>query len=253
LFIINAPIADKIELGQNIFLFKIFCPEIANIVEPGQFVNLRIEQSYFPLLRRPFSVCDVSGDYFYILFSPYGRGTKLLSQKAIGDTIDTLGPLGKGFNYIGDYDTAVIIAGGLGSAPFPLVTRMIKNKKKIQSFVGGRSKKDVIVYGMENITTATDDGSDGFKGTVVELFESKVDELKKEDIKVFGCGPTPMLKALQNFCIKNNFDCEISTECAMACGFGICQGCPIEPVENNSMYLLVCKDGPVFNAKDVVL
>jgi len=253
LFIIDAPIADKIELGQNIFLFKMFCPEIANIAEPGQFVNLRIDQSYFPLLRRPFSICDVSGDYFYILFSPYGRGTKLLSHKSIGDTIDTLGPLGKGFNYLDDFETAVIVAGGLGSAPFPFVTRRIKNKKKVYSFVGGRSKKDVIIYGMENLTTATDDGSEGFKGTVVDLLETKVDELKKENIKVFGCGPTPMLKALQSFCNRNNFECEISTECAMACGFGICQGCPIEPVGNNSKYLLVCNDGPVFNAKDVVL
>jgi len=253
LFIIDAPIADKIELGQNIFLFKMFCPEIANIAEPGQFVNLRIDQSYFPLLRRPFSICDVSGDYFYILFSPYGRGTKLLSHKSIGDTIDTLGPLGKGFNYLDDFETAVIVAGGLGSAPFPFVTRRIKNKKKVYSFVGGRSKKDVIIYGMENLTTATDDGSEGFKGTVVDLLETKVDELKKENIKVFGCGPTPMLKALQNFCNTNNIECEISTECAMACGFGICQGCPIEPVGNNSKYLLVCSDGPVFNARDVVL
>jgi len=253
LFIVDAPIAEKIELGQNIFLFKMFCPEIANIAEPGQFINLRINDSYFPLLRRPFSICDVIGDHFYILFSPYGEGTKQLAQKSIGDNIDTLGPLGKGFNCEGNYKTAIIVAGGLGSAPFPFFLRKIKNKKESMSFVGGRSKKNVIVYGMDNVTTATDDGSEGFKGTVVELLETKVDELKTKTIKVFGCGPTPMLRSLQKFCVTNNFECEISTECAMACGFGICQGCPIEPAKNNSKYLLVCSDGPVFNAKDVIL
>lgn len=253
MFIVNAPIAEKIELGQNIFLFKIFCPEISNTAEPGQFVNLRINESYFPLLRRPFSVCDVSGDYIYILFSPFGEGTKQLSQKSVGDNIDTMGPLGKGFNYTADYDTAVIVAGGLGSAPFPLITRKIKSKKEIMSFVGGRTNKDVITYGMENVLTATDDGSEGFKGTVVELLAAKEDELRSKKLKVFGCGPTPMLKALQNYCSKNKFECEISTECAMACGFGICQGCPIEQAENSSKYLLVCCDGPVFNAMDVVL
>jgi dihydroorotate dehydrogenase electron transfer subunit len=253
LFIINAQIAEKRELGRNIFLFKMFCPEIASTVEPGQFLNLRINETFFPLLRRPFSVCDVSGDHFYLLFSPFGEGTKQLAKKSVGDDIDTLGPLGKGFNYEGDYETAVIVAGGLGSAPFPFATRKIKNKKEIFSFVGGRTKKDAIIYGMENVSIATDDGSEGFKGTVVNLLETKVNELKSKDIKVFGCGPTPMLKALQSFCNKNNFDCEISTECAMACGFGICQGCPIEQTENKDKYLLVCSDGPVFNAKDVVL
>ena len=169
MFIVDAPIAEKIELGQNIFLFKMFCPEIANIAEPGQFINLRINDSYFPLLRRPFSICDVIGDHFYLLFSPYGEGTKQLTQKSIGDNIDTLGPLGKGFNCEGNYKTAIIVAGGLGSAPFPFFLRKIKNKKESMSFVGGRSKKNVIVYGMDNVTTATDDGSEGFKGTVVEL------------------------------------------------------------------------------------
>ena len=62
-----------------------------------------------------------------------------------------------------------------------------------------------------------------------------------------------MLRVLKDFCLKHNFDCEVSTECAMACGFGICQGCPIESSSNSDTYLLVCKDGPVFNVKDVVI
>ena len=106
---------------------------------------------------------------------------------------------------------------------------------------------------MKNVSVATDNGSIGFKGNVVKLLESKLDFLKEQKIKIFGCGPNPMLKALQKFSLANNFNCEISTECAMACGFGICQGCPVDSTEHPDKYLLVCKDGPVFNVKDIVL
>ena len=106
---------------------------------------------------------------------------------------------------------------------------------------------------MKNVHTASDDGSTGYKGTVIELLNSKIDDLQMNKIKMFGCGPTQMLKALQKFCCEKNISCEISTESAMACGFGICQGCPVESTSQKDKYLLLCKDGPVFNAKDVIL
>jgi dihydroorotate dehydrogenase electron transfer subunit len=167
--------------------------------------------------------------------------------------IDILGPLGKGFNLDDDYQTAVIVAGGLGAAPFPYVTRRISGRKEIVTFVGGKSRSDLIKHGMVNINLSTDDGSEGFKGTVVQLLKNKLNELDKGKIKVFGCGPTAMLRALKELCLAENINCEVSTECAMACGFGICQGCPIESTHQKDKFLLVCKDGPVFNIKDVVI
>jgi dihydroorotate dehydrogenase electron transfer subunit len=253
LFIIESPVVEKKILQDNIFLLKIHSAEIASIIKPAQFVNIRVSSQSYPLLRRPFSVCDAEGENIYLLFNIFGEGTRILAGKSGGDLIDILGPLGNGFNLYDDYETAVIVAGGLGSAPFPFVTRALNNSKKIISFVGGKTSKDVITYGMKNVFTASDDGSTGLKGTVVDLLNSKLDDLKKKNIKVFGCGPTPMLKALKEFCVKNNFVCEVSTECAMACGFGICQGCPIESAGNSEKYLLVCKDGPVFNVRDVLI
>ncbi len=253
MFIIESPVVEKKILQDNIYLLKIRCPEIASVIKPAQFLNIRVSSQSYPLLRRPFSVCDVEGDNIYLLFNIFGEGTRIMAGKSNGDLINILGPLGNGFNLNDDYETAVIVAGGLGSAPFPFVTRALNDNKEIISFVGGRTSKDVITYGMKNIFTASDDGSTGFKGTVVDLLNSKIDELKKKNIKVFGCGPTPMLKALKEFCVKHNFVCEVSTECAMACGFGICQGCPIESTSNSEKYLLVCKDGPVFNVQDVVI
>jgi dihydroorotate dehydrogenase electron transfer subunit len=253
LFIIKAPVEKSIELDNDIHLLKIHCPEIASSVKPGQFLNIRVSETMYPLLRRPFSVCDVEGDYFYLMFNVFGEGTRILSRKHKGDLIDILGPLGNGFNLDSDYETAVIVAGGLGAAPFPFVTRKIKSAKKILSFIGGKTHSDVIKYGLENISVATDDGSEGFKGNVVQLLEKNMDTLKNGKVKIFACGPNAMLHALKEFCILNDLECEVSTECAMACGFGICQGCPIESTERKDKYYLVCKDGPVFNIKDVVI
>lgn len=248
-----APVAQTIELENQIFLLKIYSPEISSIIQPGQFLNIRVSESYYPLLRRPFSVCDVENDHFYLMFNVYGEGTRILANKRPGELIDILGPLGNGFDLDNDYETAVIVAGGLGAAPFPYVTRKISGRKKIITFIGGKSRSDLIKYGMININLSTDDGSEGFKGTVVQLLKNKLGELGKGKIKIFGCGPNAMLGALKELCLTENLNCEVSTECAMACGFGICQGCPIESTHQKDKYLLVCKDGPVFNIKDVVI
>lgn len=253
MLIVNSPVKEIKEIQKDIFLQKIYSPEIARQIKPGQFLNIRVSETVSPLLRRPFSICDVDGDYIFLMFNIFGEGTKILSHKHIDDTVDILGPLGNGFNLTNDFDVAIIVAGGLGSAPFPFLTRLLKANHDVYSFVGGRSKNDVITYNLLNVQTATDDGSLGFNGNVVQLFEKNLPLFKGRTIKVFGCGPNAMLRALKEVCISNNINCEVSTECAMACGFGICQGCPIESTSQSDKYLLVCKDGPVFNVKDVII
>ena len=254
MLIVQAPVEKTIELDYNIFLLQVHCPQLSSSIKPGQFLNVRVTERISPLLRRPFSICDVEGEFLYLMFNVMGEGTSILAHKPKGSTIDILGPLGNGFILDDEYETAVIVAGGLGAAPFPYVTRNLKRLgKNIFSFIGGRTHSDVIKYGMENIQVSTDDGSEGLKGNVVQLLEKNLNKLKENRVKIFACGPTAMLQSLQKFCLKNNFNCEVSTECAMACGFGICQGCPIESEKHPEKYLLVCKDGPVFNIKDVKL
>lgn len=253
MFIYKAPVEKLIALDNNIFLLKVYCPEIASTIQPGQFLNVKVSETIFPLLRRPFSVCDVEGESIFLMFNILGEGTKLLARKHVGDKLDILGPLGQGFNLNGNYETAVIVAGGLGAAPFPYLIRKIGESKKVKCFVGGRTSHDVIQYGMKNILVSTDDGSLGFKGNVIELLQNSLSSSEYSKAKIFSCGPNIMLRALKDFAVRNNIDCEASTECAMACGFGICMGCPIESVNNSEKYLLVCKDGPVFNVRDVVL
>jgi dihydroorotate dehydrogenase electron transfer subunit len=253
LFVVHSPVKELIEINPQIYLLKIFSPELAHIIKPGQFLNIRVTDRIYPLLRRPFSVCDVEGDYLFLMFNIMGEGTSILSSRPIGSELDILGPLGNGFNLEGSYNTAVIVGGGLGAAPFPYLTRMLNNKKTIHSFIGGRTQNDIITYHLQNVKEASDDGSRGLKGNVVDLLRNNFQLFKKDQVKIFACGPTAMLRSLKEFCLENDLECEVSTECAMACGFGICQGCPIESTIQKEQYLLVCKDGPVFNIKDVVI
>lgn len=240
------------KLQPNIYLMKALAPQIASKVKPSQFCNIKVSDNDFPLLRRPFSVCNVEGDSIFFMFDVHGEGTRLLSEKNKDDKLEVLGPLGNGFNYEKDFNNAVIVAGGLGAAPFPYLTKKLEGKVQIFSFVGGRSKDYVVKYGLKNVQVATDDGSEGYRGTVIDLLKHKRSEFSNGKTILFGCGPTPMLKALQEFAIENNLECQLSTETAMACGFGICQGCPIQSAKEDK-YLLVCKDGPVFEARDIKL
>ncbi|MFA7229305.1 MAG: dihydroorotate dehydrogenase electron transfer subunit [Melioribacteraceae bacterium] len=252
MYIEKASVESVKMIGEDTFLMKVLSPSVACLARPGQFCNIKVSESDFPLLRRPFSICDVEGDYIFFLFDIHGEGTKILSSKKKGDYIELLGPLGNGFRYDGEYDTAVIVAGGLGAAPFPFLIKNLPEEKNVMSLIGGRSKRNIVTHGLKNVVAATDDGSEGFHGTVVDLLKNELNKLSAAKIRIFACGPNAMLKALQNFSVEQNIDCQISVECAMACGFGICQGCPIDSASGES-YLLVCKDGPVFNADQVKL
>ncbi|WKZ71192.1 MAG: dihydroorotate dehydrogenase electron transfer subunit [Melioribacteraceae bacterium] len=240
------------KLQPSIYLLKAFAPIIASQIKPSQFCNIKVSENEFPLLRRPFSVCDVDGDSIHFMFDVHGEGTRILSEKIKGDKLEVLGPLGNGFNYNKNFKRAIFVAGGLGVAPFPYLTKVLQEKIEIITLIGARNSDFIIEHGLININIATDDGSVGFHGNVVELLNSHKEKFINEETVVFACGPTPMLKSLQQFSIENNVECQISTECAMACGFGICQGCPVHSADEDKN-LLVCKDGPVFDAKDIKL
>lgn len=248
---IEKAIVQKVEkVKPNIFLLKVLSKNIALNATAGQFCNIKVSETDFPLLRRPFSIHNVENEYLYFLFDIHGEGTKILSNKKAGDEIDIIGPLGNGFNLENNYETIIIVAGGIGVAPFPFLTKSITNNK-ILTFYGARNKDYIYDNNLINVKYSTDDGSFGFHGNVIELIKNEIDKNDFPKIKIYGCGPTPMLKALQNYSAENKIECEISVESAMACGFGICQGCPIETVDNN--YKLICKDGPVFNSKEIIL
>lgn len=252
----NARIISNDLIAENIYRIEIFSPEISKISKPGQFVNVRLSSNLDPLLRRPFSIHNVSDETLQIVFNVIGKGTKILSNLKPNDKIDIIGPLGNFFNLEDDFDTAIIVAGGLGVAPFPFLTKALKERKKhIVSLIGARTQNQIVHHGLENVHIATEDGSAGYKGTVIELFRSIILEDKIEKrfltLKIFGCGPVLMIKALATLCNELNFNCEVAIEAPMACGIGLCQGCAVK--SKHYGYKLACKDGPVFNSKEIIL
>ena len=245
----NCKILKLEEFQKGIYELTFISKYISKKSKPGQFVNIKIDSSSQPLFRRPFSVSDVEGDKVKLMFNVFGIGTKKLITKKIAETIDVIGPLGNSFVINSKFKNPVIIAGGLGAAPFPFLTKKINNN--VKTILGARSENLIITKNLKNIFVSTDDGSMGFKGNVVELAKKLLKMNKIKPDVIYTCGPSVMLKAVARFAEENKIKCYASWECEMACGIGLCQGCPIEIKNGNKKFKLVCCEGPNFDTSEI--
>jgi dihydroorotate dehydrogenase electron transfer subunit len=230
------------------------CPEIAANARPGNFVNIKINASNQPLLRRPFCIHNVRGNTIDVMIKTVGRGTALLCEASCGTSLMVLGPLGNSFGTdTDDFDTALLVSGGIGTAPMLFLEKTLTAKDiDFRNLVGGRTSSDLLTRGLSNISVATDDGSEGLHGNVVDLLKSTLQSLPTASrLKVFACGPNPMLKALARFCATNSIPCELSLESVMGCGIGICYGCMVElnNADGEKESVLLCKEGPVIDGR----
>jgi dihydroorotate dehydrogenase electron transfer subunit len=242
------------QAAPGIFVLTFTAPEIAERITPGQFVNIKVNDFNVPLLRRPFSVYTVTGNEVSIIFNVIGLGTSILSAKRPGDLLDIIGPLGRPYDLASEFTTAILVAGGLGVAPLPMITSALKDTAKdVVTFLGARSADQLVTTHLTNIRSATDDGSEGYHGTVVDLLRVELNAQSFHSPKIFACGPHPMLRALAALAEERGIVCEISLESSMACGIGICQGCPVEIVGGERKYALICKEGTVFDTRTVVI
>lgn len=250
----SIPVLGRREVAEGIFVVSLESEHLARYAEPGQFVNVRCGDACLPLLRRPFSISRIEGNEVELMFNVVGQGTRMLAARKKGDMVDVLGPLGIPFGLNGQFETALLVGGGLGAAPLPfLADRLHRAGKTVRTFLGARSALQITEDHMLHTEVATDDGSKGFHGTVVDLLKSSVTATKPTWPKIFGCGPTPMLKALAEYANTAGIECELSLEGDMACGIGICQGCPVERADGKKKYSLVCVEGPTFNSHDIVI
>jgi dihydroorotate dehydrogenase electron transfer subunit len=252
----KAKVLKAERLASDIHRLTLLCPEIAKTARPGQFVMLRIAPTALdPLLRRPFSIYQTTaGGRVQILYKKVGKGTGIMAGLHPGDMVDLVGPLGKGFP-IDLRQRPCLIGGGMGVAPlFFLATWLLRHPEaEPLVLLGARNREELraIATDFEDlgipVGTATDDGSEGHHGYVVDLLTDSLREDGGRPWHVFSCGPYPMLRAVAKLCHLRSCPCQVSLETMMACGIGACLGCAL-PQAHLEGYLHVCKDGPVFDA-----
>ena len=251
---IRATIVQTRRISPTVCIITLDCLAIAAAAKPGNFVNIKVSEATLPLLRRPFSIHNVRGSLLDIMVKSMGHGSSLLSDLAAGSTVQVLGPLGTSFDISSrEFDTAILVSGGIGTAPMLfLETTLAAKGKKVINLIGGQTKEDLLAPGLSNCRFATDDGSEGFRGNVVELLGTILPTLRKEGtFKVFACGPNPMLKALARLCQASHAACDVSLESVMGCGIGICYGCSVEVKgpDGGLRSILLCQEGPVIDAE----
>ena len=238
------------------FLLVVRAPKIAPLVQPGQFAHIRILPLREALLRRPFSIFQVEGDTFSILYKAVGKGTEALSRMRPGEELSAIGPLGHGFTVPQPGgETPLLVAGGYGMAAMYLLAQRSPQKGTV--FVGGRRRVDILcedefrALGWD-VRATTEDGSHGEKGLVTLPLIAELNRGKARR-RLFACGPTPMLKAVGKIAEEFKVPAELSMDEHMCCGVGVCLTCVI-PVKAGEgwEYQRTCTEGPVFDARQVV-
>ena len=222
--------------------------------EPAQFYMLRGEDwDQDPLLPRPFSIArtreSAEGLSLEFLLKVVGRGTRLLAHARPGDGLLALGPLGRPFQ--APPGPAWMVAGGIGIAPFPAVAQRF-GEHPLELFLGARAADEM--PGTQDFDgllarpphLATDDGSAGLHGNVVDLLRAEFDGGRRPS-QVLACGPDPMLRATAALCQAAGVPCIVSMEAPMACGVGTCRGCVLRAADDSNFTL--CVDGPVVDSR----
>jgi dihydroorotate dehydrogenase electron transfer subunit len=247
----------------------IVAPEVSPVFGPGQFVMVRPPFSVDPLLPRAFSIyritppADGTGPTVEILYKVLGKGTQCLSRMEDGQELEILGPLGNSFSLQDRVDTAVLVAGGIGVPPIAALARHLRNPqsaiRNCVVFLGGKTSEDILcVKDFEEagatLHVATEDGSAGTRGLITDIVEPFLRTSDLGPRTIFTCGPPGMLAAVARLAEQHEIPCQTAVEANMACGFGACMGCAIETRSNGPgpTYKLVCKDGPVFDSRELV-
>lgn len=207
-------------------------------------------------MPRPISICQIDKEKgrLRIVYRVVGGGTEEMSSYSAGDDISLIGPLGNGFMQR-EGKKAILIGGGIGIPPMVGLAEALKDKAEV-SVVAGYRDELFLTEELENagkLYIATEDGSMGTKGTVIDAIK----EQAVEGDVIYACGPTPMLKAIKEYALANNIECQLSLEERMACGIGACLACVCQSKDkdahSNVNNKRICKDGPVFLAEEVEL
>jgi len=249
----NATIIENKEITPGIYEILLSAKEVAELAKPGQFINI-YSSSEAQLLPRPISICEINKEegVLTLVYAVVGKGTKRLSNMTPKETINIMGPLGNGFDIKTEVEESIIVGGGVGVPPLLELVKQLGGRKI--AYLGFRS--DIFLVEefekyCSKVYIATEDGSVGFKGNVVEL----MNDTNPAGNQIYSCGPKPMLRAVNEWAEEKSIPTQLSFEERMACGIGACLVCTCktqkehEPDWENRR---VCKDGPVFLGDEVV-
>ena len=245
----SAIIVKNEKIAENIHAVTFDLGEIPT-VRAGQFGNIAVGGTH--LLRRPIAICKTDGACVTFCYQVKGEGTQQLRDMKAGEKCNVLLPLGNGFFVEEKEKKVALVGGGVGVFPLISVLRAYADTKEISAYI--RYRNAGAVCGVKDFEKAhtfiavTDDGSYGEKMNAVQAFEKDLQKGNRPDV-VLACGPTPMLRALKTLVEEKGLPCYVSLEERMGCGIGACLVCVCDLT--NGKKARVCKDGPVFNVKEV--
>lgn len=257
-------ILEQTEISPWIYSMWIQVQDIAREAKAGQFVSLFTGDGS-KLLPRPISICEIDREAgkIRLVYRVTGKrtGTAILSEKQAGQYVEIMGPLGNGFP-LGTGRRPLLLGGGIGIPPMLQLAKDLKEAAEFEEKTGKEAVTVVAGYrdrlflteelsACSHLYLATEDGSAGSKGTILDAIREK----NLEGDVIYACGPTPMLQAVQTYARERGILCYLSLEERMACGIGACLACVCgsREVDEHSRVKnkRVCKEGPVFEASEV--
>jgi len=249
--IFESEIKSNVEVAPTIFKMELDAPELAKTAKPGQFLNIKLPSNEFTL-RRPLGIASTQNGV-KVFYRVVGRGTKFLSELKAGTMLNYVAPLGNGFS-LHEHSKVLLVGGGMGMAPLLSAAEKLREAEVL---IGGKNKAEVTFWikefahlpAVDIIFVTTDDGSYhyGRKGYVADYLPEILSADKYS--AVYTCGPDVMMYGTALEAIAYGLHCEICFERRMACGLGACLSCSIETVNGRKK---VCKDGPVFDAREFI-
>ena len=260
-YVLDLKVASVEQIQGKYVLLKLTHDAALPEMLPGQFVEVRVDDSPSTFLRRPISInfVDHETNELWLLVAAIGDGTRSMARLTTGDTLNVVLPLGNTFLLDVPYNSSesvssspriLLVGGGVGVAPLLYYGKWLREHGVEPVFLlGARTGNDLLLldefrkYGQVYVTT--EDGSVGENGFVTDH-----SILAKGGFEwISTCGPKPMMMAVARYARRANIRCEASLENLMACGLGACLCCVEKTVKGN---LCVCKEGPVFNTKELL-
>ncbi|HEY2433795.1 MAG TPA: dihydroorotate dehydrogenase electron transfer subunit [Vicinamibacterales bacterium] len=265
---IDAAVIENRRLSADYNVLAFAAPAIAGSARPGQFVMIRTSDGQDPLLRRPFSIFEVLRDDtgaplgISILNKRAGVGTARLARVEAGARLSVLGPLGRPFEPVDRPAEAWMVAGGVGLAPFVTLAEALAARGTPSTlFYGARRAEELYCVDLfralgVTVVLATEDGSAGVRGRITAPLDAALGQHPLGDpLKLFVCGPTPMMRACAQLAAAHHRACDVSLEQVMGCGLGGCYSCvvPARGADGGTPHhTRTCIEGPVFDAHRIV-